>query len=67
MRFTGLDTLSGPSGPTGRHLTAQGHPRAIFKRAIEHGNVVAVLRSLRVLRDEGLLEFRLVKIIEQIG
>jgi hypothetical protein len=32
--------LTRPSGPTGRAVTAQGHPRAIFKRAIERGNVV---------------------------
>ena len=31
--------LRSPSGPTERAMTAQGHPRAIFKRAIEHGNV----------------------------
>jgi hypothetical protein len=30
-------------------LTAQGHPRAIFKRAIEHGNVVAAEMTAREL------------------
>jgi hypothetical protein len=32
--------LGEPSGPTGRAVTAQGHPRTIFKRAIERGDVV---------------------------
>jgi hypothetical protein len=29
-----------PSGPTGRAVTAQGHPKAIFERAVERGNLV---------------------------
>jgi hypothetical protein len=33
------DTVCTPSGPTGRAVTAQGHPRAIFSRAIERGNL----------------------------
>jgi hypothetical protein len=28
-------------------MTAQGHPRAIFTRAIEHGNLVAAEASAR--------------------
>ena len=31
--------LTVPSGPTGRAVTAQGHPRAIFNRAVERGGV----------------------------
>jgi hypothetical protein len=30
-------------------VTAQGHPRAIFKRAIEHGNVLAAEMTAREL------------------
>jgi hypothetical protein len=45
--------LSLPSGPTGRPLTAQGHSRSIFKRAIERGNVVvAEATAPRRLRRE---------------
>jgi hypothetical protein len=29
----------------GRRLTAQGHPRAIFKWAIEHGNVTVEMTA----------------------
>jgi hypothetical protein len=38
-----------PSGPTGRAVTAQGHPRVIFKRAIERGNVVIAEATAREL------------------
>jgi hypothetical protein len=38
-----------PSGPTGRLLTAQGHPRAIFRRAIERGNLIAAEMTAREL------------------
>ena len=38
-----------PSGPTGRNMTAQGHPRAIFSRAIEHGNLVVAEATAREL------------------
>jgi hypothetical protein len=46
-----------PSGPTGRALTAQGHPRAIFKRAVERGNVLvaeATAREIGLSLDEAL-------------
>jgi hypothetical protein len=36
-----------PSGPTGRTVTAQGHPRAIFSRAIERGNLVIAEATAR--------------------
>jgi hypothetical protein len=36
-----------PSGPIGRAVTAQGHPRAIFARAIKRGNLVAAEASAR--------------------
>jgi hypothetical protein len=32
--------LMQPSGLSGRAVTAQGHPRTIFKRAIERSNVL---------------------------
>ena len=44
-----------PSGPTGRAVTAQGHPRRIFQTAIERGNLLvaeATTRSLEVGRSE---------------
>ena len=37
-------------------LTAQGHPRAIFARAIEHGNLVAAEASAREVRNLTLEE-----------
>ncbi len=33
--------------PTGRAVTAQGHPRAIFSRVIEHGNLVVAEATAR--------------------
>ena len=39
--------LTTPSGPTGRAVTAQGHPRAIFSRAIENGNLVVAEQVAR--------------------
>jgi hypothetical protein len=45
--------LTEPSGPTGRAVAAQGHPRAIFKRAIEHGNVTIAEMTVRELNDPG--------------
>src|SRR5689334_11320097 len=48
-----------PSGPTGRAVTAQGHPRTIFKRAVERGNHVLAEATARemgnVSLDEALL------------
>src|SRR5690349_1537186 len=48
-----------PSGPTGRAVTAQGHPRTIFKRAVERGNHVIAEATARemgnVTLDEALL------------
>jgi hypothetical protein len=41
------DKLFRPSRPTGRAVTAQGHPRAIFKRAIERGNLVVAEATAR--------------------
>jgi hypothetical protein len=35
--------------PTGRAVTAQGHPRAIFKRAVERGNIVGAETTAREL------------------
>ena len=50
--------LRSPSGPTGMAMTAQGDPRAIFKRAIEHGNETVAevtARELgRITLDESL-------------
>jgi hypothetical protein len=47
-----------PSGPDWRAVTAQGNPRAIFKRAIERGNLMlaeATARELgRITLDEAL-------------
>jgi hypothetical protein len=37
-------------------LTAQGHPRAIFKRAIESGNVVVAEATVRELGRLSLVE-----------
>jgi hypothetical protein len=49
---------SSPSGPTGRAVTAQGHPRRIFATAIERGNIVmaeATARELgRITLEEAL-------------
>jgi hypothetical protein len=46
------------SGPTGRAVTAQGHPRRIFATAIERGNIVmaeAIARELgRISLEEAL-------------
>ena len=39
--------LTTPSGSTGRAVTAQGHPRAIFSRAIENGNLVVAEQVAR--------------------
>jgi hypothetical protein len=41
--------LTPPSGPTGRSMTAQGHPRAIFQRAVERGNLVVAEATAREL------------------
>jgi hypothetical protein len=38
-----------PSGPTGGVVTAQGHPRAIFKRAVERGNLIVAEATAREL------------------
>jgi hypothetical protein len=35
------------TGPSGRTLTAQGHPRATFERAIERGNLLVAETTLR--------------------
>jgi hypothetical protein len=46
-----------PSGPTERAVDSAGHPRAIFKRAIERGNVVvaeATARELGLSLEEAL-------------
>jgi hypothetical protein len=45
-----------PSGPTGRAVTAQGHPRSNFKRAIERGNVVVAEATARELGQLSLEE-----------
>jgi hypothetical protein len=37
-------------------MTAQGHPRAIFKRAIEHGNVLVAEMTARELGRITLVE-----------
>ncbi len=52
-----LASLIPPSGPTGRAVTAQGHPRAIFKKAIERGNVLvaeATAREIGLSLEEAL-------------
>ena len=36
-----------PSGPDGRVVTAQGDPRAVFRRAIERGNLLVAEMTLR--------------------
>ena len=38
-----------PSGPTGRAVTAQGHPRTIFGRAIKSRNLVVAEMTAREL------------------
>jgi ribosomal protein S7 len=38
-----------PSGPRKAELTAQGHPRATFKRAIERGNLMVAEVTAREL------------------
>ena len=38
-----------PSGPGRGTVTAQGHPRAVFMRAIEHGNLLIAETTLREL------------------
>ena len=48
-------------GPTERAGTAQGHPRSIFKRAIERGNVVvaeATAREIGLLALSALADLR---------
>jgi hypothetical protein len=44
LETTRLDV---PSGPTGRAGDSAGHPRAIFKRAIERGNVLVAEATAR--------------------
>ena len=41
------DTVCPASGPTGRAVTAQGHPRAIFSRAVERRNLVIAEATAR--------------------
>jgi hypothetical protein len=51
------DRLSPPSGPgTECRITAQGHPRAIFQRALERGNLVVAEATLRELGRPTLTE-----------
>jgi hypothetical protein len=45
-----------PSSPTGRAVTAQGHPRAIFKRAVKRGNIVLAEATARELGKLSLEE-----------
>jgi hypothetical protein len=45
-----------PTGPTGRPLTAQGHPQAIFKWAIERGNVLIAEMAAREVGNLTLTE-----------
>jgi hypothetical protein len=48
--------LNPPSGPTGRAVTAQGHPRRIFATAIERGNIVMAEATARELGRISLKE-----------
>ena len=55
---SGLSRLSTPPGPTGRAVTAQGHPCRVFQTAIERGNLLlaeATARELgRITLDDSL-------------
>src|SRR5262245_5378862 len=42
-----LDSTERRPAPEGAKLTAQGHPRTIFKRAIERGNLVVAEATAR--------------------
>src|SRR5207244_9782366 len=61
-------TVSSPSrpAPAGGPLTAQGHPRAIFRRAIEHGNLILAEGMARELGQVTLAEaLELVALVAQ--
>ena len=45
----GAVTVSQLSGPTGRAVTAQGHPRRIFQTVIERGNLLLAEATARKL------------------
>jgi hypothetical protein len=42
--------------PGRRHLTAQGHPRAVFQRAIERGNLLSAESAAREMGRVTLME-----------
>jgi hypothetical protein len=51
-----LGDSSPPSGPGEACTTAQGHPRAIFQRAIECGNLLVAQNTLREIGRVTLVE-----------
>src|SRR5439155_14114083 len=64
--FRFLDSLGQPSGPTGGLVTAQGHPKTIFWRAIEHGNLILAEGMARELGQITLAEaLELVALVAQ--
>jgi hypothetical protein len=52
-----VDRIASPSAPgTEYRITAQGHPRAIFRRAIDRGNLLVAETTLRELGRPSLDE-----------
>jgi hypothetical protein len=58
--------LAEPSGPSRTAVTGQGHPRSIFRRAIEHGNLILAEGMARELGQVTLGEaLELVALVAQ--
>ena len=51
-----MDTLALAAGPGEARTTAQGHPRAIFQRAIDRGNLLVAENTLREIGRVTLAE-----------